>query len=56
MPEAQRFILSRVAEMNVTADVANHLGLLGFAAFFQKRFQLGREVEVVFDRAFAAAR
>src|SRR6202041_1880861 len=55
VPQPQRFILPRVAEMQSAADFAYHLRLLRFSFRFQKTFELRRKIEMIFDGILAAS-
>lgn len=53
--ESQRLFLARVADLHHVADLADHFRLIFLAVLFQKMFQGGRGIEMVFDGIFAFA-
>jgi len=53
--EAEWLLLARVADLHHVCDVSHQLGLLLLAVLFEKIFEEGRCVEVIFDGTFAAA-
>ncbi len=53
--EAERLFLSRVADLHHVRDIADHLGLLFLAVLLEEIFEKWRSVEVILDRALAAA-
>ena len=55
MPEAERFSLPDIREVDQVGDLADFVELLALAARLEKRFQLHRSIEVVLDRVLAAA-
>ena len=54
--QAQRLFLAHVSDVNHVGDLLHDLQQVGLAALLQHLFQLVADVEVVFDRALAAAR
>ena len=53
--EAERLALADVGEVDHVRDLADLVELIALAARFEKRFELDRDVEVIFDRVLAAA-
>ena len=53
--ESERFALAHVAHIDQVRDLADLFELIELAAAFQKRLELGRHIEVIFDRVLAAA-
>ena len=56
MPEAERFALADVGEVDQVRDLADFLELFGLAARFEKRLELHGHIEVILDRVLAASR
>ena len=53
--EAERLALPDVREVDHVRDLADLVELLAFAARFEERLELDRDVEVILDRVLAAA-
>ena len=53
--EAERLALAHVGEVDQVRDLADLVELLALAARLEKRLELDRDVEVIFDRVLAAA-
>ncbi len=56
VPEAERFALADVGEVDQVRDLADFSELIALAARFEEAFELDRHVEMVFDRVLAASR
>ena len=55
MTEPERLALPHVREVDHVRDLADLVELLALAARLEKRLELDRHVEVIFDRVLAAA-
>ncbi len=55
MAQAEWLLLARIADLHHVCNVSDELGLLHLAVLFEKIFEEGRCVEVIFDGTFAAA-
>ena len=55
MAEAERLALPDVGEVDHVRDLADLVELFALAARLEKRLELHRDVEVIFDRVLAAA-
>ena len=55
MAEAERLALPHVRHVDQVGDLPDLLELLVLAAAFEKRLELGRDVEVILDGVLAAA-
>ena len=55
MAEAERLALPDVREVDHVGDLADFVELIALAARLEKRLELHRDVEVIFDRVLAAA-
>src|SRR5258706_7065522 len=55
MAQAEWLLLARIADLHHVGNVSDELGLLLLAVLFEKIFEEGRSVEVIFDGTLAAA-
>ena len=53
--EAERFALPDIRKVDQVRDLADFGELVAFAPRFEKRLELDRDIEVIFDRVLAAA-
>ncbi len=56
MAEPERLALAHVREVDHVRDLADLVKLIPFTARFEERFELDRDVEVIFNRVLAASR